>query len=830
MKGARSMSENVLINDKNIRNKSVAYFLETVLDICDELVSHKKTQDFRFYVSAKEDLSSLKSSDVLVYNENFSIGSLFRKVYQAIADCPHNGDNIYFFKHGKDRPETNIEIKFSKISYNKLNCKHTEKLRDFCKRLESCFLMFEDKFALISKLNNLIDERYKIDEQIQNTPFLDEDILEKYVRVYYDVLLLLFQERRVYSTQDFIMSQGEDTLLYLLLNLDTTSSNNNTNISLLSPIALCNVQKMYDLVRLYIEESVNFDENKVLRYFYRDVVVKKSLYAFRWYTTGNTATLMHATVAPYTENISGDLNVSVRDLNDYNSFAGICELRLAEKIKYEVEKSIEACPKKDTIRIAILGDLNLVPLCQLCQYVYQITNIDNKVKLVFNAYSKNLDNIKFNRNKLAFDEETSFKKEINNLFIEKDIELNTYSCLDKIFNDAETLSKILKNNDTILMLDCTKLYLPLAVQVEPDIEILEQKLSFYEPLDHISDLTNPCSLTYLEKLYELMVNYNQSDILGTFEKSANDTLLKFCEDFIENKTTPSTLFVYVSDLSAFRHLYCNNQYYVRVENYSEKEIGIIRFTNRDDMSVERRSNIISASNEYKIIAFNAWQFIKHLCLEKVDKILDSLNEDIQLTEDNKIHKSDLHKYYFCLDYSQGFNNLTIFTGVENQGGVSKERILSFLNCFIDKIIMPIFNSQNGIFHRYFDKAIYSMLYGNSKNMNDMLFIHLFRNRRGELGKLQKKAPLTSLENVTNYINYKYKYSIKRFIELMMRANDIRATESFEQIRVARIVDSNEKSNIGALQLYGIIADICEKLNYTDSYLYKNCKRKSKRGD
>ena len=45
MKGARSMSENVLINDKNIRNKSVAYFLETVFDICDELVSHKKTQD-----------------------------------------------------------------------------------------------------------------------------------------------------------------------------------------------------------------------------------------------------------------------------------------------------------------------------------------------------------------------------------------------------------------------------------------------------------------------------------------------------------------------------------------------------------------------------------------------------------------------------------------------------------------------------------------------------------------------------------------------------------------------------------------------------------------
>ena len=67
--------------------------------------------------------------------------------------------------------------------------------------------------------------------------------------------------------------------------------------------------------------------------------------------------------------------------------------------------------------------------------------------------------------------------------------------------------------------------------------------------------------------------------------------------------------------------------------------------------------------------------------------------------------------------------------------------------------------------------------------------------------------------------------MKRSVELMMKANDSSATEFFDQINIARIVNNDKESSITASQLYDRIACVCKKLNYLDSYLYKNCKRK-----
>ena len=100
------------------------------------------------------------------------------------------------------------------------------------------------------------------------------------------------------------------------------------------------------------------------------------------------------------------------------------------------------------------------------------------------------------------------------------------------------------------------------------------------------------------------------------------------------------------------------------------------------------------------------------------------------------------------------------------------------------------------------------------------FIHVFRNCRERLGKVQKSKPLGIAQACKTC-----EPKMKRSVELMMKANDSSATESFEQINIASIVDNDKESGIAALQLYDRIACACEELNYVDSYLYKNCKRK-----
>lgn len=315
-------------------NRSITCFLETVLDVCDKFALCKRTKTSKFYVCADAEGADLDPNTNLIVDGDLSVGLLFREVYKAMNRTPKN--EIFLFK--KDRgsgPECvdKIETKFKKITYEGLNPNHTKKLKSFRSKLKNSFLASEDVSALAKKLSTLIAMRNEVDKQTKkkkrasestSAPFLDESMLERYTEAYYDVLLLLFLGRNVYSKQGFIMSRSQEDLLYLLLNLDR--SEDGEYVSYIAPISLCNLKKVYDLISLYVEKSEIIGNNEALRYFYRYATIKQGVSLFRWYSTGNMVTMMQAAVQYGEGSICGNLSIPVSEFSEYGSYVRINEL------------------------------------------------------------------------------------------------------------------------------------------------------------------------------------------------------------------------------------------------------------------------------------------------------------------------------------------------------------------------------------------------------------------------------------------------------------------------------------------------------------------------
>jgi hypothetical protein len=333
----------------------------------------------------------------------------------------------------------------------------------------------------------------------------------------------------------------------------------------------------------------------------------------------------------------------------------------------------------------------------------------------------------------------------------------------------------------------------------------------------------------LDTLYDGLVGCNSMNRYGSIGKCANDKLLLFCEEKInqiDKGMDRHSLYGYVSDLSAFRRLYCSDSYYVRTERYNQKEIGIIRYTGEHNEGFELPVISMDKSGERLMISFNVWQVIKHINMEKRDQIIKAIERDIATDNAGKIKDYELHRLFVGIDYTKWPNELDFHYGIDCENwndGSEKENILNqFLKRFVKMIVLPIFNEkQEDIFKQYLWRAIKSFLYGDAKSVEDMLFIYLWN--KGVTGKCKIVDDNDNdSKAVIKNINKLYKYSIKRFYEMIMSDFDISAENSYDQIRIAAKIDIDDVKG-GKSSLFRNVMAACEALNYKDSYLYSNCK-------
>lgn len=525
-----------------IRNNDIISVLEIALDICSKLVQlqRKWGTDFLYFkIPAETDYHTTDGqlAPALLQCIYYSIPT--KEDYKVIPKSPAN---IILSVMDAEKSRTEL-VEFQKtgirsICYDGCNIEYDKYFQNLLEKAETSFLPSDKRDSLIEKIQCFLDSRSKL-AQCGN-PFPTYGIIDCYLQCYYQLLTYFI------LNEQLIKTLGTE-VLHTLLQLDSYGQ----SVSLYSPIAMNRLRRMYVGIEKYYKKL--FDEqggNIVLDLFYQSVIKQKVLQSFRWFMNGDNSALEHAAVSSYVDEESSglrELNLKVMraDISQYNSYEGIGEMRIAEKILYEMEKcSEDRRYQHEKFRVAILGDVNRKRMEELDDYlngVLEMRRNDCQPELVFDIYTKN---------------------DVGESSHNTNIRMTYHSNLDEIFTVKEQLGQLLQEHELVFMMDCTKLYYEMEYIPERSSGYLKQRFTFGRALDNATeDKVDICCPNLLDKLYELMTVYDRRGELGVFSKRANDALLKFCEEQVHSDNDNyHTLYVYVSDLTAFNNIYCNDKY------------------------------------------------------------------------------------------------------------------------------------------------------------------------------------------------------------------------------------------------------------------------------
>ena len=578
----------------------------------------------------------------------------------------------------------------------------------------------------------------------------------------------------------------------------------------MTPFAPNYVAAIWELVRLVLKYQPAASDNL----FDADETKKEILFLnlcryMRWFMVAPDGTLCHVGLRSYIEDEEGEfedkLCLPIRDLESYSSFEGINELRLFEKIQYELENRISH--KNDsTFVVSLIGDLSRKQIERLGQMLLgwienEKTSIKwcevHSLKICFQLITRNsLDGACIN---------------LGEKVIEDDQFLGSYSPLD----NPIALSELLHKTDLLFLLDCTSLYQKHNCAPYPELNSFLQSLSdeTYQSMDAFlekSDATLSINNQYydMRNLLTGAAYFDREPCL--MNKKVNGTLIHFLEQYIQEHANLSpTIYLYFSDLSAAQDIYWMEDKLIRIERHSGKEFSILRLGNftENNLPTEPRSN--------KIIVFNLWQFIKHISLScAADLVKDFGFErgEVQYHLLSGVHIGiDYENWPESLQMSYYFNRNDDFP-IDFENTLVK---------YIETVIMPCFQPKiEDIYQQYTRRCISSFLYSDARHVDDMFFLHLFSIKFNQIKKVQWASLKLNTELPKIFSQRSLKYANKRFYQELFTDYDaprLHFTNQF--IKLQKIKTS--KVSTSYVNYFKVIASVCERNHYQDSDLYRN---------
>lgn len=141
------------------------------------------------------------------------------------------------------------------------------------------------------------------------------------------------------------------------------------------------------------------------------------------------------------------------------------------------------------------------------------------------------------------------------------------------------------------------------------------------------------------------------------------------------------------------------------------------------------------------------------------------------------------------------------------------------SCLTEQVL-PFFKGHTSdMFYDYFVKSFSSFLYSDAKNVDDMLFLHLFTNQHD----LLRRAYLVGRkENLKRFRPKQCKYSQKQYyLEVMDDYDTSSAMFAFKYWKLKHLEEADSDLR---KKIFGNIKEACERNSYTKSYLYDKCCR------
>lgn len=650
--------------------------------------------------------------------------------------------------------------------------------------------------GLLEEVQTAYDQFVKSFEK--NILFPDKEAARIYRDKYSELLQELFPLARAF--EDF----GEPGTRFLLdiLNVDIVFGDGSMRASLCCPAAVDAVLHTYDCIEKYVNTNIQAyeeDDRNLLESNYQAVIISRALRRFRWLLTCDGEFLQAAVPAAlplYTDESDVDqerrvwsLDIPIRRLNDYNSYEGIGELRLFDKLVYELDRRKDS--DKTDFQVLIVGDILKKPIEVLCQTV-ECWLISQEEGGKRDRNAPHIYMTVLTRNK--WEKTDEFPKGVVNVAPHVSYRWESYN---RQLIHGRMLDELIENNDCMFILDSCDLYNGIySESLDPDEVRHQVRNGTYS----------------VAKQQQMLYALSVTGCFGTFTKESNHTFIRYLGEQLKKfDSEMKTAYVYVSDLDSIDGMDFCDEHFIRMEHYNDKDFLIVRMPGRKETTLPEQV-------ARRIIVLNLWQVIKHCTVRNIDCFMKYFGlDDIDIPTAVNVFRNTL----IGVEYGQWREQLKFYYYMPDNLGASERSLYeSKLKTWINIGIMPYFRAQPGnMFYDYFVKAFSSFLYSDAKCVDDMLFLHLFVNKHQ---MFENVVFIGEDAELPMYQAKACKYSQKQFYTEVMEDYD---TSSEMFMYKYRKLDLIERADVDLRRtIFQKVKDACVRNEYGDSYLKINCEK------
>lgn len=717
----------------------------------------------------------------------------YREPYQILKEC--KGETIFLTTFTwKYAPSGKLNFGLEGLSVNS----GIAKIKRYLDK--AIVIKLNDIDSMKKLLTTFLSAESKIisEAQTMNCYFPDVKDIKKCTDLFYKSIKFFM------SHESFLEMEKKERVLCELLNIGSYYDGEKYKTTIYAPRSLLVLPSIYKNLSLYLKRT---EQDEMLTKCNHSIFLAKLHQANRWYTLAvekRKLCLYHVALPAYQTEQNTDMFLEMRNIKTYDSYEGVGELRLADKILYELEYRDKNQLDIGNIRISIFGEINYNPLLELIDYLNKVINIKYpymkaKYKLSFDIYTRKIDELEENKRISEY----------------KNCVLKFYKKDEKQFSIRKKIDKLIDDSDIIFLLDNSGIYNAVTYEAFDDggeyyknLQMLPDQISIDEDREDFKIDKN------FDELYNIAVTYGNFGKFGKIYKEAYDTLLGAFEQRCSDE---KVIYAYISDLDAFSQVYFNQEQYVRLEQYRDKEMGIIRFS-------KRKENLLKNSSSQKMIVFNLWQFVKHIAIH------ERMNFEEYFIYPSYRSKILLDQILIGIDYSLWIEEVVFSYTLDSKIDINKAIYCERLEQFINNVIIPKFDSMSEIsYESYYRKIFISFLYGDAKNVEDLLFLHIYQWHKIILGKSKLRERYTDeKQDLIDNKNVEFKFSTKRFYQIAMKRFDSTFNNEYDRLNAYGTLrrESNmlfydyKKDDIK--MILSNIKKACEAITYDRTILYRQC--------
>lgn len=634
-------------------------------------------------------------------------------------------------------------------------------------------------------------------------PFPEEENINSYLEAYYCLL------RSCFAQIDTLSDSWADTRRFIqcILNVDMVLGSEDAHASLYAPAVLDGIFHLYKSIDEY-RRCVADVKSCQIRQNYQEVLVSKILRYFRWIVICDGEMMQAAIPASLTETDSDrfkrakwSLNVPVRSLQSYNSFEGIGELRLLDKVLYEIDCRKNEKRLGNEFHITLVGDVQSEPMKLLCRLtrlsLEQQSDLPESLRITFRVLTYHRD-----ARGSSADGGTDNKLSV-------DYHFERY---DRHLANMKKLNEIIDSSDLLFVLDSCDLYRQISVNNGNENHLMRQRIARDDYRMNCLSSGNEEKMirkSNFTDLIQMLYVFSYTGETGKLYKRLNRTILSHLwKRGSEEYENGRSIYVYISDLDAFKAVDYDERQLIRIERYNEKEIAILRMSDYEEKPLP-----VGRPEEERMIVFTLWQLIKHTAARNIKGFMQffDFNDDKDILI--------LRNTMIGVDYSDWPNTLEFYYELPD---VKRADFETKVRSCLEEQVVPFFKRHTSdMFYEYFVKSFSSFLYSDAKNVDDMLFLYLFTNQHDSLRQARLAGRRVDLKR---FRPKQCKYSQKQYyLEVMDDYDTSSEMFAFKYWKLEHLEKADPDLR---KKIFKNIKGSCERNSYTESYLYEKCRRMS----